>query len=103
MRDSDLLHPEHKNRTWTYIFDLENPLKPILKGVECNKPGGHNLLKWLVKLCDAMQAGFPTASRLLKSLSTFKGVAKDRFFLIKLKMIDLYFYKDDLRPIINRK
>jgi UDP-N-acetylmuramate--alanine ligase len=88
--DSDYCIRNIKIEHGTYIFDLETP-ETILKGVEFNKPGRHNLLNGLVAFAMAMQSGSPP-HRLAKALSTFKGV--QRRFSYKIKNDDFIFIDD---------
>mgnify|MGYP003652091737 FL=1 len=88
--DSDYCIRNIKIEHGTYIFDLETP-ETILKGVEFNKPGRHNLLNGLVAFAMAMQSGSPP-HRLAEALSTFKGV--QRRFSYKIKNDDFIFIDD---------
>lgn len=66
-----------KIKNATYVFDVVTPAE-IIKGVEFNKPGKHNLLNALVAFAMAAETGGAPTSRLARALATFKGV-KRRF------------------------
>ncbi len=73
---SDYCIKNLKIKNATYVFDVVTP-ETIVRDVEFNKPGHHNLLNSLVAFAMAAQLGNSTG-RLAEALKTFKGV-KRRF------------------------
>ncbi|GLB51167.1 UDP-N-acetylmuramate--L-alanine ligase [Neptunitalea chrysea] len=74
----------------SYFFDLVTPTQ-VLKRVEFNKPGKHNLLNALVAFAMAIQTGSPT-DRLVSALASFKGVR--RRFSYHIQTEDVVFIDD---------
>ena len=74
----------------SYLFDLKTPSK-TLKGLSFKKPGKHNLLNALAAFAMAVEIGCPT-DRLVKALSTFKGVK--RRFSYQIREEDFVFIDD---------
>ncbi|MFL1897086.1 UDP-N-acetylmuramate--L-alanine ligase [Aquimarina sp. 2-A2] len=68
----------------TYIFDLKTPSEYI-ENIELTLPGNHNLLNAITAFAIALLYGSPT-EKLVKALSTFKGV--QRRFSYQLKNED---------------
>ncbi|XLS29982.1 UDP-N-acetylmuramate--L-alanine ligase [Flavobacteriaceae bacterium M23B6Z8] len=79
-----------KIKNATYVFDVVTPTE-VIRGVEFNKPGKHNLLNGLVAFAMAAETGTPT-SRLAKALKTFKGV--HRRFSIHISKPNLVYIDD---------
>lgn len=74
----------------SYLFDVKTPIE-TLKGLRFNKPGKHNLLNALAAFAMAVEIGCPT-DRLVKALSTFKGVK--RRFSYQIREKDFVFIDD---------
>lgn len=74
----------------SYLFDIKTPIE-TLKGLRFNKPGKHNLLNALAAFAMAVEIGCPT-DRLVKALSTFKGVK--RRFSYQIREEDFVFIDD---------
>ena len=72
------------------MFDVKTP-KTILKEIEFNLPGRHNLSNALSALAMAMEYGCPT-SQLVKALASYQGVK--RRFTYHIKTPDLVFVDD---------
>ncbi|MFD0864022.1 UDP-N-acetylmuramate--L-alanine ligase [Sungkyunkwania multivorans] len=89
--DSDYCIKNIKVKNGTYVFDVETPNDGVVCGVQFNQPGQHNLLNGLVAFAMAVKIGSPT-DRLVKALSTFKGVK--RRFSYQIKRDDLVFIDD---------
>ena len=88
--NSDYCIKNLKIKNATYVFDVVTPVE-VIRGVEFNKPGKHNLLNGLVAFAMAVQTGTPT-NRLAKALKTFKGVK--RRFSYQIQKEDLVYIDD---------
>lgn len=74
----------------SYYFDLKTP-KEIIKKLEFNLPGNHNLHNAVTALGMAILSGVPT-QRLPKALQSFRGV--ERRFSYRIKRDDLVLIDD---------
>lgn len=74
----------------TYIFDVKTP-KKVLKQVQFNLPGRHNLSNALIALAMAVEYGAPH-QQLVEALATYKGVKRRFTYQIKS---DALVYIDD--------
>lgn len=74
----------------TYIFDVKTP-KTVLKQVQFNLPGRHNLSNALIALAMAVEYGVPH-QQLVEALATYKGVKRRFTYQIKS---DALVYIDD--------
>ncbi|WP_452601786.1 UDP-N-acetylmuramate--L-alanine ligase [Pontimicrobium sp. MEBiC06410] len=74
----------------TYIFDVKTP-KKVLKQVQFNLPGRHNLSNALIALAMAVEYGVPH-QQLVEALATYKGVKRRFTYQIKS---DALVYIDD--------
>lgn len=74
----------------TYIFDVKTP-KTVLKQVQFNLPGRHNLSNALIALAMAVEYGAPH-QQLVEALATYKGVKRRFTYQIKS---DALVYIDD--------
>ncbi|WP_340200135.1 UDP-N-acetylmuramate--L-alanine ligase [Ascidiimonas sp. W6] len=88
--DSDYSIQNLKIKNATYVFDVVTPTE-VIRGVEFNKPGKHNLLNGLVAFAMAVETGTPT-NRLAKALKTFKGV--QRRFSVHINKPELVYIDD---------
>ena len=87
--DYDALNISIKNGT--YFFDVKTPSE-IIKNIELNLSGKHNVLNTVVALAMANEYGVPLLS-IARALKTFKGVQRRFTFKIKtdnLVLIDDY-------------
>ncbi len=73
-----------------YVFDVKTPSE-IIKNIQFNLPGRHNLMNALVALAMAKTYG-STTDKLVKALSTFKGIK--RRFSYQIKNDKLVFIDD---------
>jgi len=71
----------------SYHFDLHTPTK-IIRDLQCNLPGKHNLQNAITALAMALHFGTPT-SDLARALYTFKGVRRRFTYKIKTKELVL--------------
>jgi UDP-N-acetylmuramate--alanine ligase len=74
----------------TYFFDVKTPSE-IIKNIELNLSGKHNVLNTVVALAMANEYGVPLLS-IARALKTFKGV--QRRFTFKIKTDDLVLIDD---------
>ncbi|RAJ14588.1 UDP-N-acetylmuramate--L-alanine ligase [Olleya aquimaris] len=74
----------------TYVFDVKTP-KTVLKNLQFNLPGRHNLSNALVALAMSVEYGVPI-QQLAKALASYKGVK--RRFTYQLKTDNLVFIDD---------
>jgi UDP-N-acetylmuramate--alanine ligase len=74
----------------TYVFDVKTP-KTVLKQVQFNLPGRHNLSNALIALAMAVEYGIPN-QQLVEALATYKGVK--RRFTYQIKSDDLVYIDD---------
>ena len=74
----------------TYFFDVKTPSE-IIKNIELNLSGKHNVLNTVVALAMANEYGVPLLS-IARALKTFKGVK--RRFTFKIKTDDLVLIDD---------
>ena len=74
----------------TYVFDVKTPTE-VIKNIELNLSGKHNVLNTVVALAMAHSYGVPLSS-IAKALKTFKGV--QRRFNYKIKTDDLVLIDD---------
>ena len=73
-----------------YVFDVKTP-KTVLKQVQFNLPGRHNLSNALIALAMAVEYGVPN-QQLVEALATYKGVK--RRFTYQIKSDDLVYIDD---------
>ncbi|MFL1013046.1 UDP-N-acetylmuramate--L-alanine ligase [Flavisericum labens] len=73
-----------------YVFDVKTP-KKVLKNIEFNLPGRHNLSNALIALAMAVEYGCPH-QQLAKALASYKGVK--RRFTTHIKTDELVFIDD---------
>jgi UDP-N-acetylmuramate--alanine ligase len=88
--DSDYSVQNINIENGAYIFDVITP-KTVLKQVQFNLPGRHNLSNALIALAMAVEYGVPTP-QLAKALASYKGVK--RRFTYQIKTDDLVFIDD---------
>ncbi|WP_055435621.1 UDP-N-acetylmuramate--L-alanine ligase [Lacinutrix algicola] len=88
--DADYSAQNIKIENGVYVFDVKTP-SALLKGVQFNLPGRHNLSNALIALAMALEYGVP-ASELIKALISYKGVK--RRFTYQIKTDDLVFIDD---------
>ncbi|MDG1730629.1 MAG: UDP-N-acetylmuramate--L-alanine ligase [Algibacter sp.] len=74
----------------TYVFDVKTP-KTVLKNLQFNLPGRHNLSNALIALAMAVEYGCPY-QQLAKALASYKGVK--RRFTYHIKTDDFVFIDD---------
>ena len=89
--DSDYSVQNIKIENATYVFDVATP-KTMLKNIQFNLPGRHNLSNALVALAMAVEYGCPH-DQLAKALASYKGVKRRFSYHIKsedLVLIDDY-------------
>jgi len=73
-----------------YVFDVVTP-KTVLKQVQFNLPGRHNLSNALIALAMAVEYGVPN-QQLVRALATYRGVK--RRFTYQIKTDELVFIDD---------
>lgn len=88
--DSDYSIKNIKIENGTYVFDVITP-NTMLKNIEFNLPGRHNLSNALVALAMSVEYGLPT-NQLAKALASYKGVK--RRFSYHIKTDGLVFIDD---------
>ena len=88
--DSDYSIQNIKIENGTYVFDVKTP-KTVLKNIQFNLPGRHNLSNALIALAMAVEYGCPT-KQLVKALASYKGVK--RRFTYQIKTDELVFIDD---------
>ncbi len=88
--NSDYTVQNIKIQNGTYVFDVKTP-KTVLKQVQFNLPGRHNLSNALIALAMALEYGIPS-QKLVKALALYKGVK--RRFTYQIKTKDLVFIDD---------
>ena len=88
--DSDYSVQNIKIENGVYVFDVKTP-KTVLKNLQFNLPGRHNLSNALIALAMAVEYGCPNR-QLAKALASFKGVK--RRFTYHIKTDDLVFIDD---------
>jgi len=88
--DSDYCAKNIKIQNGTYVFDVKTP-NTVLKQVQFNLPGRHNLSNALIALAMAVEYGIPTP-QLAKALASYKGVK--RRFTYQIKTDTLVFIDD---------
>lgn len=88
--DSDYTMKNIKVEDGRYVFDIQTPAER-LNDVKFSKPGEHNLLNALSAFAMAVEIECPT-DRLVKALSTFKGV--QRRFSYHIRENDFVFIDD---------
>ncbi|GAA3578622.1 UDP-N-acetylmuramate--L-alanine ligase [Snuella lapsa] len=88
--DSDYSVQNIKIKNGAYVFDVKTP-KTILKDLEFNLPGRHNLSNALIALAMAVEYGCPY-QQLAKALASYKGVKRRFTYHIKTK--DMVFIDD---------
>ncbi|MBJ6366461.1 UDP-N-acetylmuramate--L-alanine ligase [Snuella sedimenti] len=88
--DSDYSVQNIKIKNGAYVFDVKTP-KTILKDLEFNLPGRHNLSNALIALAMAVEYGCPY-QRLAKALASYRGVK--RRFSYHIKTENLVFIDD---------
>ncbi|MEL0457244.1 UDP-N-acetylmuramate--L-alanine ligase [Flavobacteriaceae bacterium SZ-1-7] len=88
--DSDYSVQNIKIENGTYIFDVKTP-KTVLKNIQFNLPGRHNLSNALIALAMAVEYGCPH-QQLAKALASYKGVK--RRFTYHIKTDNLVFIDD---------
>jgi len=67
----------------TYVFDVKTP-QEIIKHIQFNLPGRHNLSNALIALAMAVEYGLPQP-QLVKALATYTGVKRRFTYQIKTK------------------
>lgn len=88
--DSDYTIQHIKIENGTYVFDVKTP-ETILKNLQFNLPGRHNLSNALIALAMAVEYGCPH-QQLAKALVSYKGVK--RRFTYHIKTDDFVFIDD---------
>jgi UDP-N-acetylmuramate--alanine ligase len=88
--DSDYSVQNIKIENGTYVFDVKTP-KTVLKNLQFNLPGRHNLSNALIALAMAVEYGCPYR-QLANALASFKGVK--RRFTYQIKTEDFVFIDD---------
>ncbi|WP_044402439.1 UDP-N-acetylmuramate--L-alanine ligase [Lacinutrix sp. Hel_I_90] len=88
--DSDYSAQNITINNGTYSFDVKTP-KEVLKQVQFNLPGRHNLSNALIALAMAVEYGLPKP-QLAMALASYKGVK--RRFTYHIKTDDLVFIDD---------
>ncbi|RLJ67427.1 UDP-N-acetylmuramate--L-alanine ligase [Lacinutrix venerupis] len=88
--DSDYTVQNIKIENGAYVFDVKTP-NTVLKQVQFNLPGRHNLSNALIALAMAVEYGVPSP-QLVKALASYKGVK--RRFTYQIKSDDLVFIDD---------
>ncbi|WP_370477019.1 UDP-N-acetylmuramate--L-alanine ligase [Tamlana flava] len=88
--DSDYSIQNIKIENGTYVFDVKTP-KTVLKNIQFNLPGRHNLSNALIALAMAVEYGCPH-QQLAKALASYKGVK--RRFTYHIKTDNLVFIDD---------
>ncbi|MFY0714518.1 UDP-N-acetylmuramate--L-alanine ligase [Seonamhaeicola sp. NFXS20] len=88
--DSDYSVQNIKIENGSYVFDVKTP-KTVLKNIQFNLPGRHNLSNALIALAMAVEYGCPH-QQLVKALASFKGVK--RRFTYHIKTDELIFIDD---------
>lgn len=88
--DSDYTVQNVTIQNGTYVFDVKTP-KTVLKQVQFNLPGRHNLSNALIALAMAVEYGVPH-QQLVEALATYKGVK--RRFTYQIKTDDLVYIDD---------
>ena len=89
--DSDYTVQNIKIEKGAYVFDVKTP-KTMLKNIQFNLPGRHNLSNALIALAMAVEYGCPS-NQLAKALASYKGVKRRFSYQIKtenLILIDDY-------------
>ena len=89
--DSDYVVQHIKIEKGAYVFDVKTP-KTVLKNIQFNLPGRHNLSNALIALAMAVEYGCPS-NQLAKALASYKGVKRRFSYQIKtenLILIDDY-------------
>jgi UDP-N-acetylmuramate--alanine ligase len=89
--DSDYSVKNIKIENAMYVFDVVTP-KTVLKNIQFNLPGRHNLSNALVALAMAVEYGCPP-EQLAKALASYKGVKRRFSYHLKtenLVLIDDY-------------
>lgn len=79
-----------KIQNGAYVFDVKTP-NTVLKQLQFNLPGRHNLSNALIALAMAVEYGVP-APQLAKALASYKGVK--RRFTYQIKTEELVFIDD---------
>ena len=88
--DSDYSVQNIKIENGSYVFDVKTP-KTVLKNLQFNLPGRHNLSNALIALAMALEYGCEHED-LAKGLASFKGVKRRFTYQIKT---DNFIYIDD--------
>jgi UDP-N-acetylmuramate--alanine ligase len=88
--DSDYCGQNIKIENGAYVFDVKTP-KTVLKDIQFNLPGRHNLSNALIALAMAVEYGCPH-QQLVKALASYKGVK--RRFTYHIKTDDFVFIDD---------
>ncbi|WP_452225133.1 UDP-N-acetylmuramate--L-alanine ligase [Lacinutrix chionoecetis] len=88
--DSDYAAQNIKIQNGAYVFDVKMP-NTVLKQVQFNLPGRHNLSNALIALAMAVEYGLPKP-QLVKALASYKGVK--RRFTYQIKTDELVFIDD---------
>lgn len=79
--DSDYSATNITIQNGTYVFDVKTP-KQVLKQLQFNLPGRHNLSNALIALAMALEYGLPEP-KLVKALASYKGVKRRFTYQIK--------------------
>ncbi|MFV9551911.1 UDP-N-acetylmuramate--L-alanine ligase [Algibacter sp. PT7-4] len=88
--DSDYNIQNIKIENGAYVFDVKTP-KTIIKNIQFNLPGRHNLSNALIALAMAVEYGCPH-QQLAKALASYKGVKRRFTYHIKT---DNFVFIDD--------
>ena len=88
--DSDYAVQKIEIENGTYVFDVKTP-KTVLKKLQFNLPGRHNLSNALIAFAMAVEYGCPD-QQLVKALASYTGVR--RRFTYHIKTDDLVFVDD---------
>ena len=88
--DSDYTIQNIKIENGAYVFDVKMP-KTVLKNIQFNLPGRHNLSNALIALAMAVEYGCPH-QQLAKALASYKGVK--RRFTYHIKTEEFVFIDD---------
>ncbi|MBE9489830.1 MAG: UDP-N-acetylmuramate--L-alanine ligase [Bacteroidetes bacterium] len=88
--DSDYSAQNIKIENGSYVFDVKTP-KTVLKDIQFNLPGRHNLSNAIIALAMAVEYGCPH-QQLAKALASYRGVK--RRFTYQIKTDALVFIDD---------
>ncbi len=102
-KDADYTAQNIKIENGSYVFDVKTP-ETILKNIQFNLPGRHNLSNALIALAMAVEYGCPH-QQLAKALASYKGVKRRFTYQIKtdsLVFIDDYaHHPEEIKAVYN--